>query len=99
MHTWRPFHIHPACPLRCPPHTSPVTQEQLEGKKGEELTRHVELVRMKYRIYHTPFEPSAHLPVYALEWSLLGCRMSDCPHPEFDVGAACAKERPQASLP
>ena len=39
----------------------------------------------------TDFEPDAaqaQLPVHALEWSLLGCRMSECIHPEFDVPTA-----------
>jgi hypothetical protein len=67
-----------------------LNQEQLAGEAAS-LVQHVELVRMKYRVYFTGFEPNAaqaQLPVHALEWSLLGCRMSECIHPEFDVPPA-----------
>ena len=67
-----------------------LNQEQLAGEAAR-LVQHVEPVRMKYRVYFTDFEPDAaqaQLPVHALEWSLLGCRMSECIHPEFDVPTA-----------
>lgn len=51
-------------------------------------------MRLKYRVYHTPFDPATQLPVYAIEWSLLGCRMSECSHPEFDAGPACPNGMP-----
>ena len=79
-------------PLLAP---SPCVQEQLAGEAAL-LVQHVERVRMKYRVYFTSFDLSAQLPVHALEWSLLGCRMSECIHPEFDASVACPNAlRPQ----